>query len=613
MSYISKFFTLSILGTFFFYSCGETEIISVSGIEVTAYFEEVPLGGVIVFSNPQTEETVTDTSGWAIINNIEPGIYIIYASKDGMLSGQDTVLVNEAELTKVDIRLEYGLGDQRGPKINNLIPENNSYNPYFQVDNIVFSAKITDVFTPDEQIMVIYESDVDGIIYEGSPDSDGNVYFEYNNLSSTKHKITITAKNNENMEGTYFFNVSKVLPNPVVLEPILVEKNNSKLNWSRFQGDGFINYEIFRNEYDNEMLLMNSEKIITLSSIDDTTFIDECVPLVSGIEYYVDVKIDFDGNSERTSSNYEQTESPNGHVFSSIPSQILHHPTEHFIYLYFKYPNNKIVKFDYLNDEEIMSIELPSYNNGDGLISKNGDVYEFLYPAGDSTLYIYNIDDLSEVERFDLGWSINTISSDGKGNIYGIASKSGFTSILSIKRSNGEIFQNIPVSSYHTSTYIPVKNAMVFTSGFGIARYYTINFDGQLIIENGNLSINSDIFLNLISQSSPDGQFMIHSDGGWIYDTTPELNLKGILDSGDSRNYSFTISEDSKTIFSCIYEKNAIHVFDSSDLSGFSEIECIGETFFVAEYDNRLIVLYIINSSCDAGFLGGSSIQLIDL
>lgn len=70
---------------------------------------------------------------------------------------------------------------------------------YQEGDSVSFSAVFTDAEDPASQLTTLWESDIDGVLSQATPDSTGSVSFTKSNLTNGTHSVSITATDTDGL------------------------------------------------------------------------------------------------------------------------------------------------------------------------------------------------------------------------------------------------------------------------------------------------------------------------------------------------------------------------------------------------------------------------------
>lgn len=136
-------------------------------------------------------------------------------------------------------------------------------------ESVVFTGEVNIELSEDYSgLNVIWESNVDGILHEGSIDSDGITEFSSKNLSQNLHYIRLYISNIDN--ETIYDEI--IVYNAIWLHKIDNNNNNSKIYWSKSDDKDFEAYELYRSYNIND--IKNGNLIYSTSNLNDTTFID---------------------------------------------------------------------------------------------------------------------------------------------------------------------------------------------------------------------------------------------------------------------------------------------------------------------------------------------------
>jgi hypothetical protein len=171
-----------------------------------------PVKGADVLSVPPSQQVVTDETGIAMLQNLEPVSYEIYAKLEGYGSGQSVVTVASDSVNNVNIVLIMGKTVDFTPEIDIILPGIPAN--FYLNEKIVFSIDVYDNNSEPDEIDVIISSNLDGTLLKGHPDAYNNVKFETSSLSVGMHTITITAIDKDKYSTTKTFELSSMTTDP---------------------------------------------------------------------------------------------------------------------------------------------------------------------------------------------------------------------------------------------------------------------------------------------------------------------------------------------------------------------------------------------------------------
>ncbi|MDO5969082.1 hypothetical protein Q4Q35_04610 [Flavivirga aquimarina] len=119
-------------------------------------------------------------------------------------------------------------------------------------------------------LTAVWESDIDGILFESGIDSDGITKFTSKSLSQDIHRIRLYIYNLEN-DAIYD---EAIVYNAIWLYEITNNSNSSKIHWSKNKDDDFEAYELYRSYSKYDLDNRKGTLIYTTTDQKDTTYID---------------------------------------------------------------------------------------------------------------------------------------------------------------------------------------------------------------------------------------------------------------------------------------------------------------------------------------------------
>ena len=543
--------------------------------------------GAEVFTSPVSKQGITDEFGTVLLTDIETGSYEVYAKLANVGSGKSVVKIKSEELTEVVVNIIAGVYVGLAPTIDIILPGLPA--EFTEDETITFSAVIKDDKTPNEDIAVKWESDLDGIINSDSPESNGNISFSTGSLSRGLHKITITAEDSEGYVSSANINVSTLAPGAVTLLQPIKNEGTVMLEWTEYQQADFMKYEVYRSQSGN--MVQDFELLTTLTNKSQTTYTDLTPPLEFQVSYYIRVTNTAENSRN---SNIEVVDSPSGFIFNFQASDMLKHPTQPYIYLINK-GGQKLIKFDYLNMEVVTETNLQG-NIGYCDIGDNGFGVEIYVPSNDGWIYVYNADDLSQTTSINTGLSTRSVVINGLGHVIASVLPSPWWEqpVRSYMRSTGINIDGNGDFDGDRLRMIPGKNEIISisTSVSPIdMEYFKLTDNGLFEIHqddpyHGDHPLDPNIF-----RISPNGDYSITANTGAVYYANSSMEYKGQLQHGTLRFSDFAFNADGSVIYAATSNRKSIQIGYYPSLIRDNEILTRGFPVFIIRDGDKIISL----------------------
>lgn len=548
---------------------------------------------------------LSDDEGMIVFENINVGITTIAASIGNYGSGNSKISILADTIIQTEIKIVHGLLDSISPIIRVISPVDQL--TYYHKDTVHFSAFITDDNTKAEDMIIKWESSIDGILNTDTPNPDGLCSFSINNLSRASHLITLTVTDTSGFISTAEISLSMLLPGPVILKEVRKDNKHIKISWSKYADDDFATYELYRSV--NECLNQTQELLGTFDNMNDTIFYDKTPPIEYKACYVIRVTNTF--NRSRL-SNSLSIDLPAGVVFDFIPDDIIKNPNENIVYL-ISFDNKKIIKYNYLNNEiekELILPDKPGYCD----LGDNGNGLELYVPCKNGRIFIYNPDDLSLIKSITTYSETLSAVIDGNGNIIASLLINGWNDgpVRTYSRNSGS---NIDFSEGHIGCRlrrIPGKNEVIAIADNYIPaamERFVIGTDGKFtdyIEDNyhGEYPMSAKIF-----RVSDYGEYLITYYDGSIYFTDENMTYMGSLNNGEFEFLDFAFNDNDNIIYAAPYDKRIIKIANYPSLLIDDEISLIGFPKKIITNGNKLIVS-IVSSVTGAE---KSAIEIIDI
>lgn len=154
-------------------------------------------------------------------------------------------------------------------------------------ENVKFAGVLYgDKLDATDGLRAVWESSVDGVLFEGEVNSDSKSIFETNHLSRNIHTIRLKIYN----EVESVIKDSILVYNLIKLETLNRTDHSVTLAWSKVLGNHVSRYKLFRSGNLND--LEEADPIYTTVSANDTTYIDTTAQM--GRVNYYQVRVVFD-------------------------------------------------------------------------------------------------------------------------------------------------------------------------------------------------------------------------------------------------------------------------------------------------------------------------------
>lgn len=575
------------------FECKKDELVVKTGdINVTVYtnngYANSLAIGANVFTVPPTQQGVTDEFGTVLLRDLAPGSYEVYANLSGVGSGKTVVRVSSDSLKKISIQIFKGISTGFTPEVELILP---SVPANFTVgENIVFSFNVIDKDTPNSNINVVVNSNLDGKLIETHPNSNNNVKFETTKLSRGKHIITISATDKDNYTTTKSFEVSTMAPGNIKLESAVSIDGSVLIKWARYALDDFKRYEILRTSDQNN----DGQIIASFSSADSLKYTDKLPPLVSEIYYYVRIT---NTDDQSRNSNMFKVEEPAGKIYYYTITDAVHHPTEPIIYL-IDNAAQKLRAINYQTHTEINSVGLEG-TVGKIDIGDNGYGLEIYVPNNSGFIKVYNVNTLNLVTSINTGLPTNCVTTNNQGYIIASLAPSPWWEqpIRTYARSTeinisgnlgtiGTVFEsNILRFIPKTDNLISISTSVSPTD----MDYFQLDNSGKFTSHSDD-SYHGDHPLDpYIFRISSNGEFIITGNTGAVYSANSSMIYKGLIDRGALYFSDFAFSKDGNTIYGGTSNRNSIQIIKYPELTRKNEILLKGYPKYLFYFNGEII------------------------
>ncbi len=562
---------------------------------VTVYssegYNQQPAKNVNVFTRPQSVQGVTDEFGSVLLKGIPRGSYEVYASQSGFGSGKTVAEIRADTLTKIYINIIKGVSTAIAPEIKLILPAlPAAYSPN---DQINFSADIVDQDTPMNEISVKWESSVDGVFRTSSPNAQGNVAFS-KVLSKGQHTITVTATDKDKYSSVFTFVLSTTAPKPVTLVSAAKKDANIALAWTKYTGDDFRSYEIYRTEEQNS----NSEVLVgTVDNINTVTYIDSLAPFSTQVFFHV--RVNTSTESSRN-SNSIKVENPAGAVFLFNPDDVVMHPTQNRFYAVDKGAGKlRVINADTFTETASVSLQgTPGFID----IADNGFGLEVYVPSSDGWIYIYDAEKLTLQKSINTGLPTPCVVSNGSGYLTASVTPSPWweNPVRTYSRATGI---NISGNGDHEGDrlrFVPGQQKIIsITRSVSPVdmEYFELNSKGEILLHADDLHHGSYPLDPNIFRISKSGDYAVTSSQGAVYLTTKSMEYKGMIQRGSLSFSDFAFSDDGKTIYAATQNRKSIQIAKYPQLTRDHEILLRGTPKFIFYRAGKLYSVSMVSSA----------------
>ncbi|WP_224485388.1 hypothetical protein [Robertkochia aurantiaca] len=540
-----------------------------------------------VYTSPATSEIFTDDFGMAIFKGLPSGSITLFAELEGVGSAQTSHLVETGKMGVATINITSGIAEGTAPVIQPLTPEGEAL--FSDADLISFSAQITDDFSSSGDISVSWESDLDGTLFSGNPNSENVSLFEAE-LSRGIHTITITATDGDGYETTASMTVNTKAPRLVNLISADKATPSVNLNWEAYTGIDFAKYEILRSSGDCETTT-SYEVIAVIDAQSTTTYTDTETPFEEAVCYKVRVtNID----AYTRDSNGEGVLLPAGDLFSFKPFDVVKHPSQPYLYVLDR-TNLKLYKYNYSTYTIEGETDTPG-TIGYMDIGENGSGVELYLPSHDGWIYIYNPETLTEITAISTGLPNASVVIDGNGLVIaGLEPDPWWEQpIRSYSRADGTYLGGNGDNERDRLRMIPGKQEImsISTSVSPIdMEYLKLAADGSFELHqddayHGDYPLNAGIF-----RIDPSGTYAITDNEGAVYHADGTMTFIGLLQRGSLDYSDYAFNADGSVIYAASSNHNSIQIGSYPALTKNSEILIKGYPNFIYRAGNELITI----------------------
>ncbi|PXY02280.1 hypothetical protein DF185_06430 [Marinifilum breve] len=558
--------------------------------------------GIKVITDPYTNELTTDAFGQVHFKGLKTGTYDVYSYIPKYGSGKTIVKLND-DLQRIDIDIIPGLLAE--PYV--FISSPQLYAGFSTDEEITFKARVLDNNTSIDDLKLQWSSNIDGDLELFSKDEEGYVVMKTSSLSKGKHYIKIEATNNLGITSGDSIIINTLAPKSIDLEVEKLADHSAKLKWSNLDHE-VVKMELYRSipgQY-------NSELVTSITNFSSNEFIDTKVPFAEKLSYYA--VLYNKENYERTSNWVETTGTP---TFLNSIQQAELHPSKPIIYML---SDNKITAVNY---EDYTVVDELSLNGSIGYfhIGNNGFGNELYIPSSDGWLYIYDLDNLNEKEKINVGVAVECVISNNKGLLFASVSPSPWWE-QPLRSYSRETLEYIDGSGDFDDTrlrLLPSGNEIIeiTTSITPIDMdYYKFDESGKFTLHkedryHGDHPLDANIF-----KVSNVNNVIITSREGALYHANSSMEFIGTLPRGNDTYNDFEFNSNETKIFAGINDKKQIDIFNYSSLSRIDNFKTKGYPVFILRKDNKLVIVSSGNSYSNSYYYsshGDIGIETIDL
>lgn len=586
-------------------ACNKKEVESKGDVYVTVLTSQSsPMELVDVYTMPQEIKGQTDEFGTVLLKGLEAGSTEVFANAGNRGSGKNVVHIVPGELAEIEIKIDPRVVDEHSPEIRIISPTNEGY--YSVGDELKFEARFLDKKTNPEDIQVEWQSNVDGVLHNSSPDEYGFISFSTSTLSKGVHQIIITAENDGGFVSRAILMINNVIPTAVQLyEP---EKRNGQvsLKWSQYRDSDFSRYIVFRSTRGCQEEYLQA--IGEILHPQDTAYVDTEPPLDYEACYSVQVvNLDHAGKF----SEMQSVENPGGQFFNFVPDDMIKHPTQPFVYLIAS-AVQKIIKYNYQSDEveqEVAITGVPGFCD----LRDNGYGVELYVPSTSGKVLVYSADDLSLQQSIDTELAATGVVTDGAGHVIVSVRPSPWWEqpIRTYNRSNGMYIDGKGERDDERLLKIPGKNEyMAIAAGVSPADLNHYEFDsGGKFVKRSDDAYHGTYHLNTkIFRISDDGEYLITSYQGNVFLANTQMLYQGTLDGGGLQYSDFAFAEDSKWIYAATSNRKSIQKCTYPALLRQDEIPLQAYPVKLQRDGDKLIVLIVEDNRTEK-----SAVRVIDI
>lgn len=427
----------------FFFSCKKDE--SVLTLYISESYQSRRAKFVTVFTDPPTETVISDKYGNAVLRDLAPNEYTVYAIAPGKGAAVEKVII------------------EKGSNLTREIFLTNEYPDFLPLIFVMGTVDNEFYISPTDTLLinifvkngipgnfVYWESNIDGILGTSVIDDDLNSRMDLSGLSFGNHDIKITTYGESPYFGVTTIELFNGAPEAVYLFPIENEGLNYKFVWSQYRENRFFRkYELFESIWSPELGEMVTTSIKTAGTIWDTIF-ETTLINKTGAEYWVSVQADEKfsrSNSYFIPANYE------GDYFEAGCNKMILNKNKPFVYLVYE---DKITIYDYQNNEIISEKSI-------SLIGKSIDIrYDgnitTLYVVTDFRVLILSGEDLSLIKTIQFTSPVISVAAISQDIIVTSETSDNLLAVKSFSISESKIIDELEMLGAGYSSYFLSRN-----------------------------------------------------------------------------------------------------------------------------------------------------------
>ena len=453
-------------------------------------------------------------------------------------------------------------------------------------EEITFEAVLN--HPSEEELDIIWSSDLDGVLASEKIAVTERSVFITSSLSGGQHMITVRAEDSKGYSSSYSISINTLCPEPLVLDKPIWNNGSVEMNWSKYEGEDFLRYEVYRASTIFQPLLA------TISDSEITNYVDNDTSGGYYSSYTIRLVLQ---NEQGRNSNIETVLLFDGKVLDFESEDVLIHPTAN--YLYMIDTANNLIMFDYEQLEVVNEIPL-SGDIGFCAIGDNGFGVELYVPSSEGHVKIYDAEDLSLNLTLSTDGAAYAVETDKQGFI--IVNGDFNYSIKTYDRSSGEFLDAWGVAHKERFKHIVGTSSFISISQNQEPvqlRYYRLDEMGvveetsQIDLNTNSYNLNNDTMSTRIIHIPNNGEYVIVGTAGYIFSADASLNF--INDIGASYCYNcfsgFASIDDGSVIFAASKRFKDVRANNYPGLDlGFSQ-DLNGEPSFIFYKDGQFIIM----------------------
>lgn len=453
-------------------------------------------------------------------------------------------------------------------------------------EEITFEA-VSDHPSEDE-LNVVWSSDLDGVLASEKIAVNERSVFTTNSLSGGQHMITVRAEDSKGYSSSYSISVNTLCPEPLVLDKPIWNNGSVELNWSKYEGEDFLRYEVYHASNFLQPLLA------TISDREITNFVDN--DPIGGFSRSYSIRLVLQ-NEQGRNSNIETVLLFDGKVLDFESKDVLIHPTAN--YLYMIDTANNLIMYDYEQLETVNEIPL-SGDIGFCAIGDNGFGVELYVPSSEGHVKIYDAEDLSLNLTLSTDGAANAVETDKQGFI--IVNGDFNYSIKTYDRSSGAFLDAWGITHKERFKHISGTSSFISISQNQEPvqlRYYRLDEMGAVVetsqndLNTNSYNLHNDTMNTRIIHIPKDSEYVIVGTEGYMFSADASLTFINVLSGYSCYNCfsDFASIDDGSVIFAASKRFKDIRAtnYPSLDLSFSQDLN--GEPNFIFYKDGQIIIM----------------------